>query len=115
MDFDFNFTNYRTHPTNRNYEIFNFKDPERAAYFETLLVEYKILFEKDEDETEKGYCYLYAIHKKDFKTVAKLNNLTIGHFRRPFIADTYFRWIVILVGIGVVALSLIGYWVKNFG
>ena len=109
MDLQFNFTNYQTHPANRNYEVFSFKQPVRAAYFENMLIEHKITFEKDEETTEKQHYFLYAIHKKDFRTALMLNNLTIGHFRKPFISDPNFRWLVLLIGIGAVTLAITGF------
>jgi hypothetical protein len=113
MEFNFNITNYTLHPTNTMYYVFNFKTQERANFFENLLVEHKLTFEKDVEEIESGHIYLFGIHKKDFQIATRLNNLTIGKFRKPFIPDTFFRYFVLLLGLGAILLGVIGYFVKG--
>lgn len=113
MDFSLNLTNYEEHPTNNKYYVFNFRVIERANYFENLLIEHKIEFEKDQETTENGTLFLFGIHKKDLKQSIYLNNLTIGNFRKPFIADKFFRYFVLAVGLGAILLGVVGFIVTH--
>ena len=45
-------TNHRDHPTNKTYNYFSLE--RRADYFEILIAEKNIKFEKGSEETEKG-------------------------------------------------------------
>ena len=47
-------TNHRDHPTNKAYKVFFFRKKEEADYFEILIAEKNIKFEKGSEETEKG-------------------------------------------------------------
>lgn len=113
MDINFNLTNYNLHPSNRMYYVFHFKDENRANYFKNLLVEYKIHFEFDNEKTEKTTLYLFGIHKRDLKVATHLNNLTIGKFRKPFIAEPVFRYFVLVLGLGAIFLAVLGYLLKG--
>jgi len=113
MDFKFNITNYEIHPTNTMYYVFNHKTQERANFFENILIEHKIEFQKDSHEGGNGNLFLFDIHKRDLKAATHLNNLTIGKFRKPFIPDTFFRYFVLFLGLGAILLGIIGYLVKG--
>ena len=43
MDHLFDLTNYRIHPSDKSYNVYHFTKPEQADYFETLLIEYKLV------------------------------------------------------------------------
>lgn len=106
----FDFTNWRTHPTRRNYRVFFFKTQHESTCFEQLLIEQKIWFEKDEEENSLNGRYMFAIKKDDLEKVKRLNNLTIGRYRKPFMANKVFRFTVMLVSLVVVVLALLGFW-----
>jgi len=104
--------NFQDHPTNRNKSVFFFSDPIHANYFEVMLVESKIDFEKQIDSEGDQKIY-YGIKKSDFSEVKKLNYLTLGHFRKPFIADKFFRYLLIIISILILGLAITGAIVSN--
>lgn len=108
----FTFININEHPTNPKKKVFFFREVTHANYFEVMLIESKIEYEKQIDEEGDGRIY-FGVKKRDFKKVQRLNYLTIGHFRKPFISDRFFRWLLITVSILVLALAFIGAWLSN--
>ena len=99
--------NFQEHPTNRNMKVFYFSKEEHAAYFERLLIENGVDFEKQVD-TEGDQRIYYGIHIKHFEVAKKLNYLTIGAFRSKFIPDVYFRYFLIAVSIAILGLAIVG-------
>lgn len=104
--------NFQDHPTNRNMEVFFFKQEIHAAYFERLLNEHNLFYEKQID-TESDQTIYFGVKKTDFKEAKRLNYLTIGHFRKPFIPDVFFRYFIIIISIIVLSLAIIGGIVAN--
>ena len=82
-----------------------------AQYFEELLNENQIAFEKDDTE-DLVKRHLYGVHKKDMEEAERLNNIAIGKFRKPFIGDPMFRYFLIFLSFAVIALAIYGY-LKN--
>ncbi|MGB0402627.1 MAG: hypothetical protein ACPGEG_00930 [Salibacteraceae bacterium] len=105
----FDFTNYREHPTQKEYQVFHFVRKDQANFFENLLVEQKIGFERDDDPQEKGMVHYFAIKRSDLKVVEKLNDMAIGQYRNKFIPNTGFRWFVLIIGMVAISLAFIGY------
>jgi hypothetical protein len=108
----FTFININEHPTNPKKKVFYFREAAQANYFEGMLTESKIEYEKQIDETGDGRIY-FGVKRSDFKKVQQLNYLTIGHFRKPFVSDHFFRWLLIIVSGIVLALAFIGAWLSN--
>lgn len=101
------FVNFQDHPTNNNKKVFFFRTPEHAQHFEYLLVEEKVIFEKQIDK-EGDLTIYYGVKTSDFKIAKKLNYLTIGKYRKPFISDVFFRYFVIVLSIIVLSVAIIG-------
>lgn len=99
--------NFQDHPTNSNKKVFFFKDSLHANYFEVMLIESRISYEKQIDEAGDQTIY-FGIKKTDFKAVQRLNYLTIGHFRKPFIPDKFFRYFIIILSFLVLGLAILG-------
>jgi len=99
--------NFQDHPTNSRKKVFFFRQLTHANYFEDLLKKDKVDFEKQVDEEGDKRIY-YGIHISDFEKTKKLNYLTIGHFRSPFIPDKFFRYFVIIISIIVLTLAFAG-------
>lgn len=99
--------NFQDHPTNRRMKVFFFRKVEEANYFEVMLVESKIEYEKQIDQAGDQRIY-YGVKVKDFKAAKKLNFLTIGHFRKPFIPDAFFRYFIITISIVILTLAISG-------
>jgi len=108
-----NVTNSQDHPSNQMYKVFHFKMEEQAAYFKELLNEKNIRFESDQEIAKNETVYLFGIHKTDLDAVNKLNYLVIGKFRKPFISNAAFKWFVLLLGASVLALALVGFFLKK--
>ena len=106
---DLGLVNYVQHPSNQNYIVYRFVDPERAASFEKELTANNIWFEKDlETKRQKEYT-LYGVHKNDFKRTDKINFKVEGVHKKPLIPFKGFRYFVVLLGLGLLTLSIIGY------
>ena len=103
--------NFHLHPDNKKYWVFFFSDPNMAGYFEELLHENTIEFEKDNGE-DLVKRVLFGIHRKDFDRALILNNSAIGKFRKPFIEDPILRYVIIAISMLAVVLSIVGY-LKN--
>lgn len=108
----FDFTNFRDHPHHFNEELFFFYYLERADYLERLLIEHKIEFERREevDENKNVPVYYFIVNKRHRKQMRYLNNLTIGHFRNPFIPDRWMRWALYIFSALVMALAILGFY-----
>jgi len=105
----FDFTNWRNHPTQKSYLVFFFKTKEESNYFENLLIEHQIWFEKDihiSDKNQKKF--LFGIRKDDLNQVKNLNNLTSARFRQKFISSPPLRWIVFTIAFIVLGLAILG-------
>jgi len=107
-----NITNYREHPTRNGYTVFHFFDNRQAEDFKQLLDEHHIWYETDTDRKNDKTIYFFGVRNSDLKTVVKLNYLVIGKYRKPFIPNKTFRWLVILFGILSVIFALAGYWLS---
>ncbi|MAX81012.1 MAG: hypothetical protein CL843_12670 [Crocinitomicaceae bacterium] len=109
----FDFTNWRVHPTQKKYLVFFYKTEQEGAYFEQLLIEHKVWFEKDNDVESERAKVLFAINKDDLHRVKALNHLALGRYRKKFIPNSLFRYLLIIVSLGVLALAIAGYFLKK--
>ncbi len=100
--------NFKPHPSNPSYMVFFFKESAPANYFEMLLVENKVDYERANPE-EGENMYLFAIKKSDFTLSRRLNNLTKGKYRNRFIANKTFGIAIVIITIAVLLFAFIGY------
>jgi len=105
-------TNHQDHPTNPHYKVFFFYKKEEADFFENLLKERNIWYEKDEEFTRGKTMYLFGIKKTNVREVDKLNFLTIGTFRKPIFENKYLRYGVVAFGIFLVILGVVSYFMS---
>jgi hypothetical protein len=105
----FDFTNWREHPSDNRYTIFFFKTQNESSYFEKLLQSHNIGFEYNFEEEEPNYKYFYAVNKLKTKEVIKLNHLTIGEYRKPFIANTFLRYSLVIMMFIIMIIAITGY------
>ncbi len=114
--------NYKDHPTDNRYKVFNFNTKVEADYFEQLLNEKKIWFEKDEEKVEDKAVinlipsegktinmYLFAIKQRDFEKVQRINYLVSAKFRQPTIKNKYLRVGLLIFLFFVLIIGVIGY------
>jgi hypothetical protein len=104
--------NYRTHPTEKSYRVFNFNAPEHAEIFERELNREKVDFEKTDDIIKDEKVYLYAIHERDFEKAARANYTVSAETRKKIIPNVILRYALLLFFFGIIAFALIGYY-KN--
>ncbi len=105
-------TNHKEHPTNTAYKVFFFYQKVQSDYFEKELKKRNIFFEKGTEITKNRTVYLFGTRKSDNREVYQLNYLTLGKFRTPFITKKWGQYLVILIGILIVAFSILSY-LKN--
>ena len=108
----FGLVNYADHPTNKNYKVFNFNNPEEAELFEKELTKNKVWFEKDEELHREEVLYLFAVEQKDFQRAQHANFIVSARTRKPMISNKFFRYALVLFFFALLALAIIGY-VKN--
>ena len=106
-----NLTNYGDHPTNQLYVVYTFKKPEQADYFAELLEQNNIPYERATQEGEAGKpdIELFGVHKDHQKLSLRLNFLSEAKFRKPFMPNKPFRWVVVGVTIIAITIALISY------
>ena len=113
MDHFFDLTNYRIHPAEKSYNVYHFTKPDQADYFETLLIEYKLHFERYNEKKGDRLVHYFGIKRIDENISNQLNNLTLGRYRRKFIPDRKLRMGVMVISFGVLLLAIIGFIKSN--
>lgn len=101
--------NYRIHPTDKSYHVFNFYDPEHTAIFEEELNKENVSFEKTDDEIKGETVYLYAVHDRDYEKATRANYMVSAKTRNKIIPNVILRYLLILFFFGIIAFALMGY------
>lgn len=108
----FGLVNYRRHPENKNYLVFNFNTQPEADLFEQELIRRKIWFEKDTEEVKGKEMFLFAVQEGSLDEVTKANGVVATSFKKPVIKNKLIRYsFLILFGL-LIVFAIIGY-VKN--
>ena len=105
-------TNHNDHPTNKAYKVFFFYKEEQSNFFKKTLEEENIFYEYGEDENSRGKIFLFGVRKTDNLKVSKLNYITLGKFRDPFIKQKWAQYLVIFLSIFIVLFAIISFY-KN--
>jgi len=121
--------NFKDHPSDNRYKIFNFNTKEEAIFFEELLTKENIEFEKDEEELDslstlhftirhevekKGIMYLYAVGQRDLKKVHNMNYMVNAKFRHNMIKSPFLRYGLVLFFLALLGFAIFGYIKVNF-
>ena len=106
---NFGLVNYREHPTQKNYTVFNFMTESEANLFEEILIREKLWYEKDEDEVKAGKTYLFGVKKDDFERVQRANFEVAAKHRKPLITNKILRYSLLIIFFGFLAIAIIGY------
>jgi hypothetical protein len=106
---DLGLVNYVQHPTNPKYIVFRFAHEDRANAFEKALIENDIWFEKDQQQGKTRIFYLFAIHRKNYSKVQKINFQVEAENRSFLIKNNIFRYLFMGITIGIIVLAFVGY------
>ena len=109
QNIDLGFVNFVKHPENENYTVFRFRDQNRAKSFEKELCSSNIWFEKSKSSNKGKTYFLFGIHKNDFKKVQSINFKVEAQHKKRIIPGKIFRGFILTIGLGALALSIIGY------
>lgn len=107
------FTNWRVHPTDNRYILFFFKTEQESNYFKDLLIHHKLWFEYHFDTEEPIHPYYFAVNIRNEKEIIRLNHLTIGHFRTPFLPYMFMRYALLVGMFLIILLAIIGYFTST--
>ncbi len=106
-------TNYRTHPTSKGHKVFFFREAEHADYFETLIRERNVSFERDVDANEKGTLHLFGIKRDQMQVALEVNRLVYAKFRQPFISNKPLRIAALIIALFALGLGIAGYLISE--
>lgn len=102
-------SNYKEHPVKTNYLVFKFTNPAMGLYFESLLEENNISFEKDDEGHGQNDLLLYGVKTTYREEAVRLNFLAYAKLRKPLIPNVYLRYTVLLFFGFLVFLAIFGY------
>ena len=105
------YSNFEDHQKQRSYVVFYFYAKDPADYFEALLIENEIPYERGQGQ-DLIRRHMIGIHKSYQEKAQELNNITGNHFRKPFLGDLNLRNAVLIFTLVVVLIALIGYFLK---
>lgn len=106
------YRNFEPHEKQRSFTVFYFYAKEHADYFERLLSNNEIPFERGTGR-DLIRRHLIGVHRSYQQRAEELNNQVGNEFRRPFLGDKRFRNFVLITTFIVVILALIGYFSFN--
>ena len=104
--------NYRNHPTDKRFKVFSFYKQNEADYFEKLLNDKGVWFERDEEEIKGETLHLFGVNENDFNKAQNANYMVSAKFRKKIIKYPILRYGLLIIVFSVIALALVGY-VKN--
>lgn len=106
------YTNYEGHHKQRQFVVFYFYAKDHADYFEALLIEAEIPYERGEAK-DLLRRHLFGIHKSYQERAEALNDQTGNMFRKPFLADDGMRYFVLLLTLAVLLLAVTGFFISG--
>jgi hypothetical protein len=113
LEEQFNFTNKRSHPTNRKMIVYRHLIKQQAEYFAELMIDVNIDFEVQVDEEHEKKPTYFGVARIHEKQVDNLNYIALGKDRKKFIDSVALRWIIIGSSILVLFLGVVGAIVSN--
>jgi|SRR5690606_11856794 len=105
---DFKYRNFESHERQRSYTVFYFYARDPADYFESLLIENNIPYERGQGK-DLVKRHLIGVHRDYQAKAEELNDQTGNFFRKPFLGTIKLRNVVLLFTLVVIILALIGY------
>jgi hypothetical protein len=101
--------NYEIHHKQRQFMVFYFYAKDHADYFEALLIEAEIPYERGSGK-DMLRRHLFGVHQSHLNQANALNNQTGHFFRKPFLGDNLTRYVVLIATLAVLCIALIGWW-----
>ena len=102
-------TNYFIHPADNRYYVFSFREENHSVIFKDSLENQSIPFEfHEDDKLEYGAKYLFGVPRTHFQEALKQNHLLYADVRSPFISNTYFRWLLLVITGVFLLLAILG-------
>lgn len=105
---NFKYKNFETHERQRSYQVFYFYARDPADYFESLLIEHDIPYERGQGK-DLVKRHLIGVHRDHQAKAEELNDLTGNFFRKPFLGTIKLRNVVLIFTLVIIILALIGY------
>jgi hypothetical protein len=103
-----NLTNYHEHPADNRYMVYQFYQEDHAGYFQELLDNAGVPYERYEDREAERFRILFGVSKQYNRDTVKSNFLVHARYRSRFISNNALRWtVLLLVAIGL-ALAVAG-------
>jgi hypothetical protein len=106
------YANFEPHERQRNFTVFYFYAKDHADYFEALLLEEGIPFERGfgKDMLRR---HLFGIHRKYQSKAEELNDEVGNYYRKPFLGEKSFRNFVLIFTLSAIILALLGYFLRK--
>jgi len=108
------YKNFESHQKQRNYTVFYFYAKDHADYFESLLLENEIPFERGQGQ-DMVRRHLIGVHRSYQERAEELNNEVGNYYRKPFLGTNRFRNFVLLFTVVVIIVALVGYFASSVG
>lgn len=105
--------NHQSHPTRPGYLVYYFKQREHAEYFEEMMKEKGLFYERFDEFRNKEHIYWFGVREQDHDAVEIINYTVKGKFRQPLIKDKGARYVVLGVGVLAILLAIIGAIISN--
>lgn len=105
----FDFSNWRKHPSNHNYIVFNFKSEEIAHDFVVALEEKSIEVQYHYENDVKNPRALVAIEKKYFNKARKINFEVLGRHNKGMIPNKIGKYALLIFFLLLMITALVGY------
>lgn len=102
------YRNFEPHETQRSYTVFFFYARDPADYFESLLIEHDIPYERGASNNVVKR-HLIGVHRKYQERAEELNDKTGEFFRKPFLGSNTFKNVLLIFMLLVFILAILGY------
>ena len=102
------YRNFEIHERQRSYIVFYFYARDPADYFESLLIEHEIPYERGlgQDLVRR---HLIGVHQNHQLRAKELNENTGDFFRKPFMGSALLRNVVLIFTLTLIIIALIGF------
>ncbi len=108
------YANFEPHHKQRSFTVFYFYAKDHADYFEALLLENEIPFERGSGQ-DMVRRHLIGVHRSYQEKAEMLNDEVGNYYRKPFLGTKGFRNFVLIFTLMAITFALIGYFLRHKG